>query len=92
MPSGLVRISRSPSLSPPLRSRRPGRARPVTAKPSADLGALGAVAADQRRAGRLEHVGTALQHVEKVVLGDRRPRAGGRVAIASAVSGTPPIA
>ena len=91
MPSGLVRISRSPARSPPLRISRPGRRPPGHRKTERQLGPLGAVAADQYCAGRLQHLGAALQHVEQVVLAIGG-RAGGKAAIASAVSGMPPIA
>jgi hypothetical protein len=38
------------------------------------LGHLGAVAADQHRAGGFQHLAAALHHMEQVVLDDRRAR------------------
>ncbi len=67
----------------------PGAAGHRKAEPQ--FGALGAVAADQHRAGFFQNLGAALQHVEQILLHDRRSD-GGSVAIASAVSGSPPIA
>ena len=59
-----------PGLAQQLSGPRP----PGHGKAERELGALGAVPADQHGAGRLEHVEAAAQHVKEVVLDDRRAR------------------
>ena len=54
VPSGLVSISRSPGRSPPLRSSCAGPGPPGHREAERQFGALGAVAADQHRAGFLQ--------------------------------------
>ena len=68
MPIGLVRMSASPGLSPPLRSAAVARHEPVDGEAERQLRALAGVAADERAAGLAQHLVRAGHHRGQVGL------------------------
>ena len=91
VPSGLVSNKRSPGRRPPLRISRPGRVRPVTAKPSANS-APSALWPPTSTAPAASSTSVPPFSMWNRSCSTIAGREGGNVAIASAVSGTPPIA